>query len=417
MPSIKKTITNKAEVKLKIYQLANSADAFQVCDSNDVWPALEKGKYDIIAGIGLLKYLPRNAKEAIELASTQNRWIFGYIEYPEEWKQTNNKAGLFIPRIVVYIQHHSDEVCFINNGISDSEFNDWLEKFEHPKIIGDVVNIPDFTFKEVTDKETYIKTVDKIKKDILYGKYYEMNYCMAFKSYLPPTDLLQYMLRLNERTSAPFSAYAKIGKNTILCSSPERFIMRRGNYLLSQPIKGTNKRDIQGNNASQLQALKNSEKERAENVMIVDLVRNDIAHVSIPGTIKVEELFGAYAFKTLNHMISSVSGELEEGIQFSDIMTALFPMGSMTGAPKLEVMKHIDEYEDHHRGIYSGCMGYIEPNGDFDFNVLIRSLVYNHQSKIINYKVGSAITYDSKAEHEYEECLLKGHRLEDVFRA
>ncbi len=417
MQTIKRAITTKAIDKLKIYQLADTADAFQVCDSNEVWPALDKGKYDIVAGIGLLKYLPREAKEALELIAKQNRWVFGYLEYPDHWKESFNKAGFFVPRIVIYIERHSNELSFVNNGISEDEFKSWLNKFDQDAPLPEVVNFPDFKFNEVTDKETYIKSVDKIKKDILYGKYYEMNYCMAFKSYLPPTDLLQYMLRLNERTSAPFAVFAKIGKNTILCSSPERFIMRDGNYLLSQPIKGTNKRVLESENEAQLTALKSSEKERAENVMIVDLVRNDIAHVAKPGTIKVEELFGTYAFKTLNHMISSISGELEEGIEFSDIIAALFPMGSMTGAPKIEVMKHIDEYEDHNRGIYSGCMGYIEPNGNFDFNVMIRSLVYNHNTKIILYNVGSAITYDSKAEHEYEECLLKGHRLEDLFRA
>jgi para-aminobenzoate synthetase component 1 len=145
--------------------------------------------------------------------------------------------------------------------------------------------------------------------------------------------------------------------------------------------------------------------------------RNDLAHVCEAGTIKVDELFGSYPFKTLNHLISTVSGTLKDSADLKDIMSAMFPMGSMTGAPKIEVMKHIKAYEDHQRGIYSGCLGYVSPDSDFDFNVIIRTLVYHHAENTITYKVGSAITFDSEAEHEYEECLLKGHRLEDVFRA
>ncbi|MFM6982657.1 MAG: chorismate-binding protein, partial [Chitinophagaceae bacterium] len=374
------------------------------------------GKYELIAGFGLLGYLPENSEEAAKHIAQIKKWCFGYLEYPKTYKTENTTSKMFIPEIVIAIKRNSMELEMHNNGISEADFAEWQSKLDEPYHLPDAIDIIDFTFDAVTDRESYICKVNQIRKDILYGKYYEMNYCIEFRAHLPSVPFLPYMLRLNERTQAPFSAFARIGKVTILCSSPERFLAKKGNSLVSQPIKGTNHRKTGEENSKQLEALKNSEKERAENVMIVDLVRNDLSHVCQAGTIKVDELFGTYSFRTLNHLISTVSGELRPSVEFGEIVKAMFPMGSMTGAPKLEVMKHIDAYEDHQRGIYSGCLGYIDPEGDFDFNVIIRSLVYHHQDENISYKVGSAITIDSVAEHEYEECLLKGHRLEDLFR-
>ena len=404
-------------LKKQIYALADASEVFQICDSNGVMPAYNTGKYELLAGIGLLDYLPESSCDAISVLSESKQWHFGYFEYPDSVQVSASHSRFFTPRIVIAVPVNQKYFTIINNGISDAEFKEWLERLELPCIIPEAVNIPDFAFEAVTDRNAYIQKVEQIKQDILYGRYYEMNYCIEFKSHLEPIPFLPYMMRLNERTSAPFSAYARIGDVSILCSSPERFIIKNGAHLLSQPIKGTNRRVGAIDNQAQLEALKNSEKERAENVMIVDLVRNDLAHVCEAGTIKVDELFGAYSFKTLNHLISTVSGKLHNAVDLKDIMTAMFPMGSMTGAPKIEVMKHIKAYEDHQRGIYSGCLGYISPDGDFDFNVIIRTLVYHHTEKTITYKVGSAITFDSEPECEYEECLLKGHRLEDVFRA
>jgi para-aminobenzoate synthetase component 1 len=185
---------------------------------------------------------------------------------------------------------------------------------------------------------------------------------------------------------------------------------------LSQPIKGTNKRLLGDENTHQLNVLSSSVKERAENVMIVDLVRNDMSKISKPGSVKVKELCGAYAYKSVNHLVSTVESELIEDISCSNAFDALFPMGSMTGAPKIEVMKHILDYENQERGFYSGCIGYLDPNGNFDFNVCIRTLIYNAKQKEISYNVGSAITYDSCPEEEYEECLIKGSRMLSVFK-
>jgi anthranilate/para-aminobenzoate synthase component I len=416
MQMFHKMINELSVVKQQIYALAEQSDVFQICDSNEVAPALNIGKYELVAGLGLLEYLPNDAKAMASLTK-KGKWYLGYLEYPETHNSEVRRAQFFVPRVVVTILRGETRLCLHNNGISDSEFAEWQVKLETHFSIPELINIPDFTFTPVTERTDYIRKVEQIKTDILYGRYYEMNYCIEFKAKLNARSFLPYMLRLNERTSAPFSAYARIGDVSILCSSPERFMTKKGNILVSQPIKGTNRIHSGRENDKQLEALKNSEKEKAENVMIVDLVRNDLAHVCEAGSIKVDELFGAYPFKTLNHLISTVSGQIKEGLNLGEVMEAMFPMGSMTGAPKLEVMKHIDAYEDHQRGIYSGCLGYIDPEGDFDFNVIIRTLVYHHSEEIISYKVGSAITIDSEADYEYEECLLKGHRLEDLFRA
>jgi para-aminobenzoate synthetase component I len=148
--------------------------------------------------------------------------------------------------------------------------------------------------------------------------------------------------------------------------------------------------------------------------MIVDLVRNDLAKICKTGTIRVEELFGTYPFALVNQMISTISGRLNEGTTLSEIFKALFPMGSMTGAPKIEVMKNIEEYENAERGLYSGCIGYVMPDGNFDFNVVIRTMVEDKLKSLVSYQVGGAITYDSIPENEYEECLLKAKGLIDL---
>ena len=198
-------------------------------------------------------------------------------------------------------------------------------------------------------------------------------------------------------------------------ASPERFIKKEGQFIYSQPIKGTSKRgDNEASDEINKQILLNSEKEKAENLMIVDLVRNDLAKSAKTGSVKVNELYGIYSFKQVHQMISTVSAELQDDIHIAQIIKNAFPMGSMTGAPKVKAMVLIDQYEQTKRGLYSGAIGYIEPNGDFDLNVVIRSLQYNSVKKYLNFEVGSAITFDSIPEDEYEECLLKAAAMMKV---
>jgi para-aminobenzoate synthetase component 1 len=226
---------------------------------------------------------------------------------------------------------------------------------------------------------------------------------------------LQVYADLLKKSPVPFGAFVKSNGCYLMCASPERFLKKTGNRMLSQPIKGTSKRGVnEAEDIALKQALLNSEKERAENLMIVDLVRNDLARSAKTGTVKVEELFGIYSFEQVHQMISTVSATLADGIHWVDALKYAFPMGSMTGAPKISAMHLIEQYERTARGLYSGAVGYITPEGDFDFNVVIRSLQYNSINQFLNFEVGGAITYDSIPEKEYEECLIKAGAILDT---
>jgi para-aminobenzoate synthetase component I len=225
--------------------------------------------------------------------------------------------------------------------------------------------------------------------------------------------------KLSKVSPSPFSALYKLHDKWLICASPERFLKKQGNNILSQPIKGTAKR-ITGNGQEDernRQQLLHSAKDRSENVMVVDLVRNDLARVCKEGTVKVDELYGIYSFPQVHQMISTVSGELKENISFTEIINATFPMGSMTGAPKKRVMELIEQYEKTKRGIFSGAVGYISPKDDFDFNVVIRSIMYNATSKYLSFQTGSGIIFYSDPEKEWEECMLKAEAIRKVLGA
>lgn len=262
----------------------------------------------------------------------------------------------------------------------------------------------------------YIDTVQQLQQHLLRGDCYEINFCQEFYANHIAIDPLSVFESLSQASPNPFSAFYRVNDKYLLCSSPERFLKKEGNKILSQPIKGTwsrNLHDVQ-QDVKNRNYLLESKKDRAENVMVVDLVRNDLAKICLDGTVAVEELFGIYAFPQVYQMISTVTGELRAGLNFTDMVRATFPMGSMTGAPKQRVMELIEQYEKTKRGIFSGALGYISPLGDFDFNVVIRSILYNATSQYLSYSAGSGITFYSDPETEYEECLLKAAAIKKV---
>jgi para-aminobenzoate synthetase component 1 len=264
-------------------------------------------------------------------------------------------------------------------------------------------------------KSYYITAVEKIKQHILEGDVYELNFCMEFfleNMVISPKDVF---LALKQVSPMPFATFFNVNSRYIIGASPERFLKKEGNIVISQPIKGTSKR---GKNAAEdellKQKLRNSEKEIAENMMIVDLVRNDLAKTAKTGTIKATELFGIYTFPQVHQMISTVQAEIDGQYNTIEIIKNAFPMGSMTGAPKIKAMELIEMYEKSKRGVFSGTIGYIKPNKDFDFNVVIRSIFYHAVDKYLTFQAGSAITFDAIAEQEYEECLLKTKAIRQV---
>ncbi len=263
----------------------------------------------------------------------------------------------------------------------------------------------------------YLYNFNKIQRHIQRGDVYELNYCQAFSGTFTFMDPICLYEKLSEESPMPFSAYFKFGHHIMVSASPERYLKRQGNILTSQPIKGTKPRGKSRMEDEQLVAqLKESEKERAENLMIVDLMRNDLSKVGEVGSVKVDELFGVYSFKQVSQMISTVSCQLGPNVTVGEIFQASFPMGSMTGAPKIRAMELIDEYENFKRGWFSGALGYITPSNDFDFSVVIRSIFLDMLHQSMYFAVGSAITSDADAKEEYQECLLKAQAIHEVLK-
>ncbi|MCA8830589.1 aminodeoxychorismate synthase component I [Hymenobacter pini] len=267
-------------------------------------------------------------------------------------------------------------------------------------------------------KAEYLTAVQAVREDILNGEVYELNLCQEFYAENVRINPVDVFLRLNAASPAPFAGFVRHHHHYLLCASPERFLARQQARLVSQPIKGTIRRGATPpEDEQQRQTLLHDEKERAENLMIVDLVRNDLARVARTGSVQVPELFGLYPFRHVWQMISTVTAEARPGIGLADVLRAAFPMGSMTGAPKIRAMQLIEHYERARRGLYSGSIGYVDPDGGFDFNVVIRSLQYRQDTGHLSFQVGSAITYDSDPEREYAECLLKARAILEVLGA
>ncbi|HVW60937.1 MAG TPA: anthranilate synthase component I family protein [Puia sp.] len=262
-------------------------------------------------------------------------------------------------------------------------------------------------------REEYLDTIRALQQHILRGDAYEINFCQEFYSHPAHIDPLHTWFSLSKASPNPFSAFYRLDERYLLCASPERYLRREGNKLISQPIKGTAPRVPDDPVADEAagDGLKASAKDRSENVMVVDLVRNDLSRICLPGTVHVKELFGIYGFPQVFQMTSTIEGELPPETSFTEAIKATFPMGSMTGAPKRRVVQLIDRYERTARGLFSGAIGYVTPAGDFDFNVIIRSLFYNKHDHYLSYQVGSGITFYSDPQLEYEECLVKAEGI------
>ena len=273
----------------------------------------------------------------------------------------------------------------------------------------------DIKIKLRVHKEEYHEKVTAILQHIHRGDIYEANFCMEFyteNAHLEPVEIYQ---KLNAISRPPFATYFKNNHQFLLCASPERYLRKEGNRVISQPIKGTAKRhsDKVSDEQSKTELAQNP-KERSENVMIVDLVRNDLSHTATKGSVIVEELCEIYSFEQVHQMISTIVSTVEDATSPIEILKTTFPMGSMTGAPKISAMKIIEDLEATKRGLYSGAIGYFTPDNDFDFNVVIRSILYNAENEYLSFSVGSAITSQAVPEQEYEECLLKAKAMFEV---
>lgn len=355
-------------------------------------------------------------------------WKFGYLSYDlknsiEDLTSLNPKidksdlAYFFVPTFVLKLEGNGELVIEYDDEVSSvSDVRKVYDTcFDKEVKVSDTNDLSISNIKAQISKNEYLSTVSELKEHILKGDIYEVNFCQAFyanNSQISPVGVYE---KLSAISSAPFAAFCKFSDQYVMGASPERYLQKRGGKLVSQPIKGTVKRSDNDLEDSRLkEGLLTSEKERSENVMIVDLVRNDLSRIAKRGTVQVEELLGLYTYKQVHQLVSTVSCKVKKDVSFTDILRATFPMGSMTGAPKVSAMKLIERYEKASRGLYSGAIGYIAPNGDFDFNVVIRSILYNETNKDLSFTVGGAITHNSDAEQEYAECLLKAKALFEV---
>jgi len=343
-------------------------------------------------------------------------WIFGYLSYDLKNKiekletRHPNKTGVnlahFIcPKAVFSVDEAGVHIYKSLPECDESFILSWVKKFLSLK---EESTLETIDLIAAQNKEHYLKSVYQLKNHIHSGDIYEINYCQEFYSNQKLKSPFNTWMRLNEKTTAPFAAYFQINDLYLLCGSPERYLKRLGTRVTSQPIKGTIRRSSDATRDQELKdELHESLKERTENVMIVDLVRNDLSRSAERGSVKVDKQFELITFKTVHHLVSTISAQIKSEVSFVDLIKDTFPMGSMTGAPKIKALQLSDQYESSARGIYSGSVGYIEPNGNFDFNVVIRTVVYNSSEQYISSHVGGAITAMCDPEEEYDECLLK----------
>ncbi|WP_158839377.1 anthranilate synthase component I family protein [Polaribacter sp. L3A8] len=351
-------------------------------------------------------------------------YIFGYMTYDikndVERLSSNNFDGLhfadlyfFQPKKLIFIKGNTAEFHYLRMADDEieSDFEE-IKKFED-SIIKESAS--DIKIKLRIHKDEYHAKVTKVLEHIKKGDIYEANFCQEFYAENATINPVEVYKHLNQISEPPFASFFKLDDKFALCASPERYLKKEGTKIISQPIKGTAKRLVSEFDDAQLALdLMRDEKERAENVMIVDLVRNDLSKTAKIGSVKVEELCKVYSFKQVHQLISTVVSEVEENTHPIDIIQSTYPMGSMTGAPKVSAMKIIENLEETKRGLYSGSIGYFTPENDFDFNVIIRSILYNEEKKYISYSVGGAITAKSIVEKEYEECLLKAKAMKYV---
>jgi len=422
--AITKDISHFPNFKNQLLIWANQHREVVFLDSNQYHQ--KYSSYDLVLAVDAFTSIKTDYENAFQdlyqYQSQTKDWLFGYLSYDlkndTEALHSNNFDGLefpdlffFQPKKLFLIKENEVEIQYLR--LCDDEIE---TDFDEILSITTITHHPSsINIKQRISKENYLSRVSKMLEHIHRGDIYEANFCMEFyaeKVQIKPLEIYQ---KLNAISEPPFAVYFKNNFQYLLSASPERYLRKEGLKVISQPIKGTARRSFDVEQDEQLKSdLALNEKERSENIMIVDLVRNDLSHTATKGSVQVEELCQIYTFKQVHQMISTVVSEVENTTSPIEILRTTFPMGSMTGAPKISAMQIIEELEETKRGLYSGAVGYFTPTGDFDFNVVIRSVLYNANNQYLSFSVGSAVTSQAIPEMEYEECLLKAKAMFEV---
>ena len=425
--SVHKTISDVTDFKNRLLTWAQQHREISYLDSNNY--NHKYSEYDCIVAVDAFTSLQTDFYNAFDelkqYQQTTKDWLFGYLSYDlkndTEHLKSINYDGLefpelyfFQPKKIFLLKADQLEIHYLY--FCDDEIESDFEEILSIALPKSAEN-PHLKIKQRITREAYLGKVQKMREHILRGDIYEANFCMEF--YAEDAEIVPSLIfqKLNSISEPPFASYFRNNSHYIMSASPERYLKKLGSKLISQPIKGTAKRSDDITEDKQISdELSASEKERSENIMIVDLVRNDLSKTAARGSVAVEDLCGAYAFRQVHHLISTVISELHPEHSAVDAIKSTFPMGSMTGAPKISAMNIIENLEETRRGVYSGSLGYFTPQGNFDFNVVIRSILYNSKQKYVSFSVGSAITAEAKPESEYDECILKAKAMFEVLQ-
>lgn len=431
------TLKNPQEFKKRLLQWSCQFQEIAWLDSNSYHQ--KHGEFDAVLAVTAFTAIKTDYLNAfdklLEYQQTTRDWIFGYLSYDLkndiEEISSQNFDGLHFPDLYFFqpqklflLKGNELELLYLRVVEEEME-EDFAEivgsgpdSYREGRVERGNVKREEKSVSEIQSrisKEEYVEKVQKMLAYIQRGNIYEANFCQEFYAENKDIKPLEVFRQLNEISAPPFATFLRLEEYHLLSASPERYLKKSGNKVISQPIKGTARRSENIKEDHQIrQKLANDPKEKSENVMIVDLVRNDLSRIAKKGSVRVDELCKVYSFKQVHQMISSISAELKENISPVETLRATFPMGSMTGAPKISAMQIIEELEETKRGLYSGAVGYFTPNGDFDFNVVIRSILYNANKEYVSFSVGGAITAQSVPEKEYEECLLKAKAMRQV---
>jgi len=412
--------------KQKIFEWSKNFSSSIFLNSNNYQNRL--GNYESILAVDAYSKIPFTNKNSLKkLEDYKNNtkdWLFGYFSYDLknelENLKSNNESSFDLPNLFFFqpkkiwiIRYNKIEAQYINQSEIEKDWKD----INSIKLEKNFKNLDNVKLEPRLSKSKYEEKIKKMLFHINRGDIYEANFCMEWFSKNSKINPENVYHNLNRISKTPMSAFFKENNFYLISSSPERFIKRIDDKIISQPIKGTSRRDsdvlIDSNLKNELHI---NEKERSENIMIVDLVRNDFSRISLPGSVKVSELCKVYPFEQVHQMISTIECKIHRNLRVLDIIKSTFPMGSMTGAPKIKALEIIEDLEVSKRGLYSGALGYIDPRGNFDFNVIIRSLIYDSKKNHLSFHVGSAITSKSTPNNEYHECLLKAQPMISILK-
>ncbi len=424
--NIRYQLDDVSTFKNQLLNWARQFDVFIWLDSNDHQDPY--GSFDAILALGAETCLKMGEKGAFsalaQYRNTLNDWLFGYLGYDLkndiEPLSSENHDSLGFPELYFFqpqkiIRINGQTAEFLYLGKFENDIPNDIEAIKQSQLATDSESPADIPIKLRIFKDEYRRRTEQILRHIHRGDIYELNFCQEFYAPGAKIDPLSVYLNLNRISRPPFAAFMRFGEHSILSASPERFLKKEGLKIISQPIKGTARRS--DNTVIDLElrhTLASDPKERAENIMITDLVRNDLSKHAIKGSVFVKELCKVYSYKQVHQMISTVEATIPKETDPVEIIKDAFPMGSMTGAPKISSMELIEKYESSKRGVYSGALGYFGPENDFDFSVIIRSILYNDLKKYLSFSVGSAITSMADPDNEYQECLVKARAMRKV---